>query len=75
MRLCDACELTAVSSCPFQVLRTMLNNASSSSLLLLEDIDAAFSQKRAAANSQQKLTFSGRDPDQTLTFDLDPGSR
>ncbi len=41
----------------------MLNSAGTSSLLLLEDIDAAFTKQRAAVAGQQKLTFSGSDPD------------
>ena len=55
-----------------QVLRTMLNSAGSSSLLLLEDIDAAFTKQRTASTKEQKLTFSGPDPDPGLVLTLAP---
>ncbi len=48
-------------SCAAQMLRTLLNSASAGTLLLLEDIDAAFSKQRAAAaaGKESQLTFSG----------------
>ena len=47
--------------CAAQMLRTLLNSASAGTVLLLEDIDAAFSKQRAAAaaGKDSPLTFSG----------------
>ena len=43
------------------MLRTLLNSASAGTLLLLKDIDAAFTKQRAvaAAGKESQLTFSG----------------
>jgi len=43
-----------------QMLRTLLNSAAAGTLLLLEDIDAAFSKQRAAGSKESQLTFSGQ---------------
>ena len=44
------------------MLRSLLNSAAAGTLLLLEDIDAAFSAKRtaSAASKDRTLTFSGQ---------------
>lgn len=41
-----------------QVLRALMNAAAPGAVLLLEDVDAAFT-KREAADSARHLTFSG----------------
>jgi len=50
-----------LSPCASQMLRTLLNSASAGTLLLLEDIDAAFTKQRAAAaaGKESQLSFSG----------------
>ena len=41
------------------MLRTLLNSAIAGTLLLLEDLDAAFTQSRDATGKERSLTFSG----------------
>ena len=41
------------------MLRTLLNSASAGTLLLLEDLDAAFTKSRDPNGRERSLTFSG----------------
>ena len=47
--------------CAAQMLRTLLNAASAATLLLLEDVDAAFAKQRTTGDGakDRALTFSG----------------
>jgi hypothetical protein len=54
------------------MLRTLLNSASAGTLLLLEDLDAAFTKSRDPNGRERSLTFSGAPSERILEMQAAP---